>query len=131
MVDDSSRISELVRQLERPQGTGKQRVRALHPFSAEDHALLEAVNRGEFVLIGLRNRDLQALLYKPGPLTLAEKRRQSAAVSRKLRLLRAHGLIQKVPPTHRYQITNYGRLVITAVLTVDRTSLDQLSKLVA
>jgi len=131
VVDDSSRISELVRQLERPRGTGKQRVRALHPFSAEDHALLAAVNCGEFVLNGLRNRDLQALLYKPGPLTPAEKRRRSAAVSRKLRLLRAHGLIQKVPRTHRYQVTDHGRTVITAVLAVDRTSLDQLSKLAA
>ncbi len=49
------------------------RVRALHPFSAEDHALLEAVSRGEFMLNGLGNRDLQPLLYKPGPLSLAEK----------------------------------------------------------
>jgi len=131
VVDDSSRISELVRQLERPCGTGKQRVRALHPFSADDHALLEAINRGEFVLNGLRNRDLQALLYPPGPLTLVEKRRRSAAVGRKLRLLRTHGLIQKVPHTHRYQVTNHGRVAITAVLVVDRTSLDQLSKLAA
>ncbi len=45
----------------------------LHPFDADDHALLEAVNRGEFVLKGLRNRDLQILLYKPGPVSLKEK----------------------------------------------------------
>lgn len=131
VIDDSSRISELVRQLERPCGTGKQRVRALHPFSAEDHALLEAVNRGEFVLNGLRNRDLQALLYKPGPVTLQEKRRRSAAIGRKLRLLRAHGLIKKVPCTHRYQVTDPGRVLITAVLTVDRATLVQLSKIAA
>jgi hypothetical protein len=73
-------------------------VRALHPFSPEDHALLEAVNRGEFAINGLRNRDLQTLL--PGPkvsLSAAEKRRRSARMSRQLRMLRAHGLIQKVP----------------------------------
>src|SRR5882724_8148354 len=38
-------------------------VRALHPFDPGDCALLEAVNRGEFTIHGLRNRDLQRLLY--------------------------------------------------------------------
>jgi hypothetical protein len=98
---------------------------------SEDHALLKAVNRGEFALNGLRNRDLQALLYKPGALPPAEKRRRRARVSRQLRLLRAHGLIQKVPRTHRYQVTATGRLIITAILTADRTSLSQLNKLAA
>jgi hypothetical protein len=126
-VDDTTPLSELVRRLERPRQEGSRRVRALHPFSAEDHALLEAVNRGEFALNGLRNRDLQALLFAPGVVpSPTEKRRRSAQVSRKLRLLRAHGLIQKVPHTHRYQLTTAGRLTITAVLTADRSTLAQL-----
>jgi hypothetical protein len=131
-VDDSTRLSELIRKLEEPCHFGNQRVRALHPFSAEDHALLEAVNRGEFALNGLRNRDLQALLFKPdASRSPAEKRRRSARVSRQLRMLRAHGLIQKVPRTHRYQVTTNGRLIITALLTADRTSLSQLNQLAA
>jgi hypothetical protein len=130
-VDDTTSLSELIRQLERPRGSGKDRVRALHPFSGDDHALLEAVNRGEFTLNGLRNRDLQALLFKPGPVTIKEKRCRSAAVGRKLRLLRAHGLIRKIPRTHRYQLTAIGRLAITAILTADRASITQLSKLAA
>jgi hypothetical protein len=130
-IDDSTRISELIRTLEKPRRHGKHRVRALHPFSREDHALLEAVNRVEIALNGLRNRDLQALLYKPGPLSAPGKRRRSAAVGRKLRLLRAHGLIHKVPHTHRYRITPAGRLAITALLTVDRTSLAQLTRIAA
>ena len=43
VMDDTTRLSELIRTLEKPCGTGKQRVRALHPFSAEDHALFEAL----------------------------------------------------------------------------------------
>src|SRR5258708_5157353 len=39
-------------------------------------------------------------------------RQRSAAVSRKLRLLRAHGVIQKVSKTDRYQVTPAGRLAI-------------------
>ncbi len=36
-----------------------QRYRALNPWSDEDGALLEAINRGAFRLHGLRNRDYQ------------------------------------------------------------------------
>jgi len=134
-VDDSTRFSELTRDLEQPCQYQGRRVRALHPFQADDHQLLQAVNRGEFTINGLRNRDLQLLLYGPvdpnSPLSPKEKRRRSAAVSRKLRLLRAHGLIQKVPKTHRYQVTSHGRLAITAILTMDRTSIALLNKAAA
>jgi hypothetical protein len=134
-VDDSTRFSEFTRNLERPCQYQGRRVRALHLFQAEDHQLLEAVNRGEFAINGLRNRDLQLRLYGPAdphcPLSQKEKRRRSAAVSRKLRILRAHGLIQKVPKTHRYQVTSHGRLAITAILTMDRTSIALLNKVAA
>jgi hypothetical protein len=131
-VDDSTRLSELIRKLEKPCQFRQQRVRALHPFSAEDHALLQAVSRGEFALNGLRNRDLQALLFhQHASQSLTEKRRRSARVSRQLRLLRAHGLIQKVSRTHRYKVTTAGRLIMTAILTADRASLSQLNKIAA
>jgi hypothetical protein len=39
------------------------RVRALNPLAAGDAALLAAVSRHEFLLNGLRNRDLRRLLY--------------------------------------------------------------------
>jgi len=39
-----------------------------------------------------------------------------AAVGRRLRLLRAHGLIAKVSKTHRYVVTQRGRCVITALM---------------
>jgi hypothetical protein len=134
-VDDSTRFSEFTRALEQPCAYRGRRVRALHLFRADDHQLLQAVNRGEFMLRGLRNRDLQALICPPAPadppLSLQERRRRSAAVSRKLRLLRAHGLIQKVPKTHRYQLTSHGRLAITAILTMDRTSIAALNHVAA
>ena len=109
--------------------------RAIQPLQADDHQLPQAVNRGEFALYGLRNRDLQRRLYEPAdplrPLPLKEKRRRSAAVSRKLRILRAHGLIQKVPKTHRYRVTPPGRPAIAAILTMDRTSIARLNQAAA
>ncbi len=85
---------------------------------------------------GLRNRDLQRLLLptrptEASPLDLKEKRRRSAAVSRKLRLLLAHGLIHKVQKTHRCQVSAAGRLAIQAVLTIQQTSMATLSRAAA
>jgi hypothetical protein len=67
------------------------------------------VSRGEFTLNGFRNRDLQRLFFARPTTTRQEGRRRSASVSRKLRLLRAHGLIRKIPRTHRYHVTTSGR----------------------
>ena len=84
---------------------------------------------GDFLINGLRNRDLQVLLYAQAAASAAQKRRRSAAISRKLRMLRAHGLIQKVPRTHRYQVSAEGRSILLSVLTTARTSLLQLNQL--
>lgn len=130
VVDDSRTVEELTGRMQKPVMWNGRRVRALRPWG-EDRRLLEAVNRGEFVLNGLRNRDLQALLYDRQAETAAEKRRRSAAVSRKLRMLRAHGVLRKVSRTHRYQVTEQGRVALTAVLTTAATSLAQLSGLKA
>ena len=81
------------------------RARGLNVLGKEDAALLEAVSRGEFLINGFRNRDVRALLYAAGRQT----RKESAAVTRKLRLLRAHGLLTKVPSTHRYVLGEKGR----------------------
>ena len=52
-------------------------------------------------------------------------------VSRKLRLLRAHGLIHKVTGTHRYHLTKAGRIATTAILTALRSSVRQLTTIAA
>jgi hypothetical protein len=104
------------------------RVRALNPLAAGDAALLEAVSRHEFLINGPRNRDLRRLLY-PGPeAPAAEGRRQSAAVTRQLRLLRGHGLIHKVPRTHRYVVSEAGRRAITALLAARNASTEELTR---
>jgi hypothetical protein len=89
--------------------------------------LLLAVSRGEFTLNGVRNRDLQRLFFAQQAATPHEARRRSAWVGRKLRLLRAHGLIHKITGTHRYQLTTAGRIATTAILTALRSSVRQLT----
>ncbi len=127
-VDESATVAELVENLTRPANWNGQRVRPLRPLEREECALFAAVGRGEFVINGLRNRDLQRLLFDTEPDSPKEAKRRSAQVGRKLRLLRAHKLLQKVPRTHRYTVTEAGRKAITAILTARQASLAQLSK---
>jgi hypothetical protein len=128
-VDDAATLAERVERVTQPTEWRGKRVRALRPLEAEDMALLAAVSRGEFAVHGLRNRDLRELLY--GADTDAppeEGRRRAARVTRKLRLLRAHHLVEKVAKTHRYQVTPAGREIMTALLTASGTSVMQLAQ---
>jgi DNA-binding HxlR family transcriptional regulator len=90
--------------------------------------LLEAVGRGEFFLNGFRNRNLQGLFFSQAADSVQEKRCRSAWVSRQIRLLRAHGLVRKVAHENRYQVTAFGRRVISAVLAARKATVSQLSK---
>jgi hypothetical protein len=103
------------------------RSRALNPLAAEDLDLLRAVHRGEFILCGFRNRDLCGLLYPASNPDKALRRRRAARVTRQIRLLRAHGLVRKIPSTHRYQVTDKGRLAIAALLTAEAADIAKLA----
>jgi hypothetical protein len=107
------------------------RVRALNPYSPDDAALLEAVSRGEFNMNGFRNRDLRLLLFGQNQTKDQNKKRQSAAITRKIRLLRAHGLVSKVPKSHLYRITDKRRIVVTALLNARNADTQSLTKLAA
>ena len=107
------------------------RFRALNPLAEQDASLLAAISRPEFSHNGLRNRDLRPLLYDPSSRDPREQKRQSAAVSRKLAMLRAHRLIRKVPHTHRYVLTDFGREATTALLAAQNANTLELTKLVA
>lgn len=130
-VDDTSTLEELTALVERRLRWNGQSVRAIHPFDADDYARLKAVNRGEFNITGFRNRDLQSLLYATPPKTKAEQRKRSAAVSRKLRMLRAHGLIRKRSRSHRYDVSRNGRLILNAILLAHRVTVQQINAIAA
>jgi hypothetical protein len=126
-VDDTRRLEELTQNLERSTKWQGRAVRGLRVLG-EDNRLLLTVSRGEFNLNGFRNRDLQRLLYRGQAADAAEGKRRCAAISRKLRMLRAHGLIKKIPHTHRYLLTDYGRVAIAAISAAQNATLAQLSK---
>jgi hypothetical protein len=125
-VDDSRSLAELAETVCEPVTWQGQRARGLNPLAKEDARLLQAVNRGEFAINGFRNRDLRNLLFTKAK-DKTQERRQSAAITRKLRLLRAHGLIHKVPKTHRYQLSPLGADVINVLLTARQASTAKLA----
>ena len=73
------------------------------------------MSRGEYTINGLRNRNVRRQLW-PKAGNGRTERRQAGAVTRQLRLLRAHGLLRKVSGTLRYVVTEGGRKIITALL---------------
>jgi hypothetical protein len=124
-VDDTTPCSRLFDAVSRRAVDNGRRFRALRLGDADDVAVLAAISRGEFATSGFRNRDLRGLLHPPPP-TKADERRLSAKVSRQLRLLRAHGIIRKMPKTHRYQLTERGRLLTAALRATRDASVKQL-----
>ena len=107
------------------------RHRGLRPWSPEDRLLLQTISAGEFAIHGLRNRDLLAALVPDALGVAAERIRAAARVTRKLRLLRAHGIIRKVESSHRYLLTENGRAVVTATLQYQTVTMDQLQRAAA
>ena len=103
-------------------------VQALNPFRQDDAKLLAAINHGEFLIHGFRNRDIKQKLFgsQARPTRTTVGRRLSAKVTRLLTLLRSHHLIKKVSRSHRYVLTENGRLVVTAILTAQNASKKQL-----
>ena len=129
-VQDTTPLRELTASLCQPLRREGRRYRALNPWSPEDGALLEALSQGQFTVNGVRNRDLRSLLY-PQKASPQEQRRQAARISRQLRLLRVHGLLRKVSHTHRYQVTERGRTILTALVTARQLTTEQLTKMAA
>jgi DNA-binding HxlR family transcriptional regulator len=71
------------------------------------------------------------VLFGSGEVPSEEAPRQSAKVTRQLRMLRAHGLILKVAKTHRYQLTVAGRTILAALQAARQANAKQLTYLAA
>jgi len=90
--------------------------RGLQPVGRDDQALFQAALRGEHAVRGFRNGELAERLFGPRPKDPREQRRRCGRVSRRISLLRAHGLVAKYPRSRRYRVTRSGqRFMSTAI----------------
>ena len=110
----------------RDSGPAVRYVRGLNPLAELDAALLTAISDPRWMVQGLRNRDLVAALYPTPSDDPGERRRRSARVTRLLRLLRGHELLEKIPGSHRYQVTAAARGRIQALLACRNANPDRL-----
>jgi hypothetical protein len=107
-------------------------VRAINPWGDQDYSLFQFLANGNNILNGFRNRDLvKALNPNADHLTQQERRNLSSRASSLLRILRAHGLIRKVPKTHRYQITKKATQITTTVLLAANVQTKRLTEIAA
>jgi hypothetical protein len=130
-VAERTALHKLVDRVCQPTRFNGRRVRALNPWSLPDAEILRAINRGEFTLNGFRNADIAGQLFAHLPESALERRRVTANVSRRLRILRAHRIIKKIPKSHRYQLTKSGRRIVTALLAARQANIDDLLKAAA
>jgi len=103
------------------------KVRALNPLAASDAALLKAIGDPKYMVNGVRNRDLVQALYPEATTDAKEKVRRTAQVTRLIRILRGHGLLHKVPRTHRYQVPAEARPKILAIMAAREANPDELT----
>jgi hypothetical protein len=102
--------------VQKPARLGQRRRRGLNLLHRREQQLFRAVLRGEHQINGFRNRDIQAVLFPRQTRDRREQRRRTAHISRSLHLLRAHGLIAKIPRAHRYRITRKGEALMHAAV---------------
>jgi hypothetical protein len=83
-----------------------QRIAGIRLGDRRAHALLQALQAFRLLPHGFLNRDLRGLLASL--LGKTPDQLSTGQVSYDLRRLRAHGLITRIPGTHRYRITDTG-----------------------
>ena len=131
-VDCDMPMQQIIDPLTQAAELGGRRVRGLRPWTDLDFRLLQAVGRGDFLINGFRNRDIRPLLFPMSdedlPLDPRQRRKQAAKVSRLLRLLRAHRIIERVDGTHRYHVTPLGRSAIAGIVAARRATVSQLQQ---
>ena len=123
VVDDQRAALATLEKTCEPVAYRGRRRRGLNPLAKEDQALFSAVLRGEHAIRGFYNRDLSRHLLAQTSPDPAERRRQTARLTRRIQLLRAHGLIAKIPQTRRYRVTVSGAALMAAAITLRQEQL--------
>jgi hypothetical protein len=106
-----------------------QRRRALNLLAGDEQRLFQAVLAGGHRLHGFRNHDIARQLFASPARNVTEQRRRTARISRQLQLLRAHGLLAKIPHSYRYRVTAKGETIMSSALYMRHRALPKLLEL--
>jgi hypothetical protein len=106
--------------------------RGLNPWQEQDYPLLRFSAQGEKALNGFRNKDLRRWLYPqsedadPQP-----HRKYPGRTTRRIKLLRVHGLVRKVAKENRYRRTAKGQQFPCALMSASAVDIKGLTELAA
>jgi hypothetical protein len=106
ITQDCLVAEETLQQLQRPRMVDGQRVSALRLADPTVQALWNAVLMFDLLPAGFSNHQLRPYLAQL--LGQPEETLTQGRMSYHLRRLRLHGLIQRLPKTHRYRLTDFG-----------------------
>ena len=107
------------------------RARALNPLAEGDRAMLRFLADGTYAIAGFRNKDLAAALCGSVPSDPTERKRRCGVATRRIRLLRAHGLVHKIPHENRYMVTEKGQKLAAAISAAANVTVQQLVDMAA
>jgi hypothetical protein len=106
--------------------------RGLNPWQDQDYQLLSFLAKGENVLNGFRNKDLRRWLYPESEDADKQRyRRYAGRTTRRIKLLRVHGLVKKVAKENRYVLTAKGQKFACALMSASAVDIKGLTELAA
>src|SRR3990170_478564 len=108
------------------------RYRGLNPWQQEDYRMLMFLSKGENAINGFRNHDLRKWLYRESEQAGKDQQKKySGRTTRRIKLLRTHGLIRKVPRANRYVLTEKGQKFSCSLMTASALDIKALTDMAA
>jgi hypothetical protein len=129
-LQDATPVGEFLGDVTKSVVKAGRRFRALDTMG-KDLAILQAISNPAFSVSGLTNKMLRESLKGSGAKSRLTDKRLSARISRHLRMLRAHGIIQKLPRQNRYLVTLKGVRVTNMLNAFLAASTENLLKMAA
>jgi hypothetical protein len=129
-LHDSTPVGDFIRDTTRHVIKNGRRFRALDP-TGKDLEVLQAISNPGFQIAGLTNKMLREQLSSTCFGAQRTDKQVAAKISRCLRLLRAHGIIRKLPRQNRYQLTLKGVRLTNMLNAFLAASTEDLLKMVA
>jgi hypothetical protein len=106
--------------------------RGINPWQEQDYRLLSFLAKGENALSGFRNKDLRRWLYPESEdIDKQQHRRYAGRTTRRIKLLRVHGLVRKVAKENRYMLTAKGQKFACALMCASAADIKGLTELAA
>jgi len=106
--------------------------RGLNPWQEQDYKLLSFLAKGENSLNGFRNKDLRRRLYPESEdVDKQQRKKYVGRTTRRIKLLRVHGLVKKVAKENRYVLTSKGRKFACALMCASAVDIKGLTELAA